>query len=211
MSSIKLHYYPDATSLATHILLHETNLTFHAIEYKPTPEGLSELQRINPKARVPVLVIDDQVITESTAIMTAIAQHAPEKHLLGRTDLETVRVCEWLNWLSGTLHGQAWVAIFRPERFSDEASAHEAIRAKGMAAAREMYAMVEERLDGLHAVGDNLTVVDPFLYVFYRWGASREMVSKETHPKFWRLVSQLVQMPSVRKALEVERISDIDL
>jgi len=49
--------------------------------------------------------------------MTAIAQLAPEKQLLGRGELERVRVYEWMNWISGTLHGVAYGMVLRPERF----------------------------------------------------------------------------------------------
>ncbi|KAI1611636.1 DNA-directed RNA polymerase I subunit RPA2 [Exophiala viscosa] len=172
MSPITLYTYPESTSIAPHILLHEIGVQFETVDITSAEDGLEELRKLNPKARIPVLIIDDQVITESTAIMTAIAQLAPEKHLLGKTNLEVVRVYEWLNWLSGTLHGHAWGMVFRPERYIDDVSMHDAVRAKGMVAAKEIYEMVEDHLRGVHAVGDGLTVVDAFLYVFYRWATS---------------------------------------
>ena len=202
MSAIKLYTYPESTSIAPHILLHEIGVHVETVDVKSAEDGLEELRILNPKARIPVLIIEDQVITESTAIMTAIAQLAPEKHLLGKTNLENVRVYEWLNWLSGTLHEHAWGMVFRPERYIDDGSMHDAIRAKGTLAAKEIYEMIEEKLVGIHAVGNGLTVVDSFLYVFYRWAASRGIVTKETHPKFCQLVSDLVKRPSVKRVIE---------
>ncbi|KIV80242.1 hypothetical protein PV11_07756 [Exophiala sideris] len=199
MSPIRLYTYPESTSIAPHILLHEIGVDFETVDVKLVENGLEELRKLNPRARIPVLVIGDQVITESTAIMTAIAQLAPEKHLLGQSNLETVRVYEWLNWLSGTLHGHAWGMVFRPERYIDDVSMYDAIRAKGMLAAKEIYEMIEKQLEGMHAVGDGFTVVDPFLYVVYRWAASRGIVSKEMHPKLCQLVSELVKRPSLKQ------------
>lgn len=203
MSPIKVYTWPESTSITPHILLHEIGVPFEAIDVTAAENGLETLQKLNPKARIPVLVMGDrEVITESTAIMTAIAQLAPEKRLLGQTNLQTVRVYEWLNWLSGTLIGNAWTMVFRPERYIDDVSMHDAIRAKGMAAAKEIYEMIENQLSGgAHAVGDGLTVVDPFLYIFYRWAASRGMVSRGTHPKLCELVSELVKRPSVERAI----------
>ena len=39
--------------------------------------------RINPKQRVPVLALDGDIITELPAVATAIANMAPERHLMG--------------------------------------------------------------------------------------------------------------------------------
>ena len=204
MVAIKLWYSPGACSLASHILLKETGVDFETAMldvYKGLPE---EFRAINPKLRIPVLSIDRQVITESPAILTAISQLSPEKYLMGKTNLEIVRAYEWLNWLSGTLHGQAFGGLFRAHRFSDDPSAYESIRAKSLKTVRECFDMIEQDLSGVHAVGDSFTAVDAFLYVFYRWGASLGMDMKEQYPKFTNLVVKLAQRQSVQEALNME-------
>ena len=152
MPSITLHLASGACSLAAHILLQEANLPFSTVFTDVINGAPASLQQVNPKMRVPVLVLDDQTITETTAIFTAIAQLAPSKNLLGSTPLERVRVYEWCNWLSGTMHGQAWGQILRSERFSDEASAWDGIRTKGAQNANNVYAFIEQTLQGVHAV-----------------------------------------------------------
>lgn len=176
MPELQLFYWVDSCSVACQILLYESNLPFTATEVRPTEEGLATLRKLNPKARVPALTLDGQLITETQAIMLAIVQLAPQKHLLGKTDLEKVRVQEWLSWMVGTIHGNSWALLFRPERFSDDASTHEAIQAKGRAAVREVYGMLEEKVSGMYAVGDDMTAADAFLYVLYRW-AKKHRVS----------------------------------
>jgi len=96
--------------LAPHVLLHELGLRYTACEtlVRTGATQSAEFARINPKKRVPVLSLDGEIITEVPAIATAIAGLAPERHLMGRTALEQARVYEWMNWLSGTLHGQGF-------------------------------------------------------------------------------------------------------
>ena len=211
MSSITLYWFRESTSLAPHILLEEAGVQFNAVEITTSKESLAKLLEVNSKAKIPVLVIDDQVITESSAIMTAIAQLVPEKQLLGRNNLETVRVYEWINWLSGTFHGHAYGMILRPERYIDDSCAHEAVRAKGIEAAKEYYAFIEEKLTGTHMVGDHFTIVDPFVYVIYRWGVTRGLVTKAAHPKICALVSELVKRESVKKFLAADNAALIEL
>ena len=172
MPQIEFYYAPGACSLATHILLLESGAEFKAIPNTVNLDTViftEELQRINPKRRVPVLSIDGETITETPAIMTAISGLAPGKHFLGNSQLETIRAYEWMNWLSGSLHGHAFGGVLRPGRLTADSAAFEGIRAKGVENVRDCFGVIEGKLRGVHAVGDAFTAVDPYLFVFYRW------------------------------------------
>lgn len=108
MPEIRFWYAPGGCSLAPHILLHEVGAPLEAVETSLAKGAhlTDEFARINPKKRVPVLSLDGEVITEIPAIATAISDLFPEQFLMGRTSLGHARVYEWMNWLSGTLHGQ---------------------------------------------------------------------------------------------------------
>lgn len=169
--------------------------------------GLPEAFRsINAKFRVPVLSIDDEIITESPAIFTAISQLSPKLCLMGRNDLEVVRVYEWLNWISGTLHSQAFGGLFRPQRFCDHSSVHDLIRTKSATTAEECFKLIEDRLTGTFAIGNHFTAVDPFLYVFFRWGVIEGMIAEEKYPQFTKLAESITRRDSVKKVLGREQI-----
>ena len=208
MPPITLYFSPGACSIAPQILLHET-----CTPYTPVPlsvrAGLPpDFRAVNPKLRVPVLLLGDQTITETPAILTAIAQLAPaDAYLLGTSDLATVRVYEWLNWLSGTLHGQGFGGLFRPQRFSDDPTTYASIKAKARKTVEECFAKIEADLSGssAYAVGDGFTVVDPYLYVFYRWGAAElRMKMEESYPRYTAVMVELTKRPAFRAAVEVE-------
>src|SRR5687767_6853213 len=120
MSTIRFWYSPGACSFAPHILLNEIGARFEPIKV-PIADGAHltpDFARINPKQRLPVLALDDEVITELPAIATAISGLAPERRLMGASRLDSARVYEWMNWLSGTVHAQGFGAIWRPHRFT---------------------------------------------------------------------------------------------
>ena len=210
MPDISFWYSPGACSLAPHVLLHELGLRYTACEtlVRTGATQSAEFARINPKKRVPVLSLDGEIITEVPAIATAIAGLAPERHLMGRTALEQARVYEWMNWLSGTLHGQGFGGVFRPQRFSDQPEMFDSIKAKGRQSVADGFAVIEGRLTGLHAVGDGFTAVDPYLLVFYRWGNAVGFDMTQTYPSYTRFAREIVKRESVVAALAAEGLGD---
>lgn len=157
---------------------------------------------------VPVLGMDNQLITEVPAIFTALSSLAPEKHLMGKTLIDTVRVYEWLNWLSGTLHGQGFGALWRPGRFTDDETVHEALKKGAMKMILRYYGDIERRLDGSgYAVGGAFTVVDAFLLVFWQWGNKRVGVDMEKgYPKYRKLAENVAERESTRRTFVEEGI-----
>ena len=151
--------------------------------------------------------LDGEVVTEVPAIAIAIADLAPERHLVGRTTLDRARICEWMSWLSGTLHGQGFGGLWRPERFSDNPDAFESIKAKARQTISECFDLVESRLSGPYSTGDGFTAVDPYLLVFYRWGNGIGIDMPTTYPAYTTLAQELVQRASVAAALAAEGLS----
>jgi glutathione S-transferase len=211
MAEIKFYYAPGACSLAPHILLHEISAKFEAIPNTITATTVkltSGFQAINPKLRIPVLCIDGETITETPAVLTAICTllAQPNNHFLGKTPLETVRVYEWLNWISGTLHGHAFGGVLRPARLTDDEVAFAGIREKGMKNVREAFEVIEGKLTAVFAVGEEFSVVDAYLFVFWRWGNEMGFRMREQFPNYTGLVEELVKRDAVKAALEAEGI-----
>ncbi|KAL2800264.1 hypothetical protein BJX66DRAFT_291612 [Aspergillus keveii] len=203
---LKLFYSPGACSFVPHVALLEANLNTELILTHighMTPEFIS----INPKRRVPVLVINDtEIITEMSAVLTAISSLSPETNLLGRTTLETIRSYEWLNWLSTVVHGQALGSIWRPERYSNDPAIYPAIREKGLETIRECYKIINEKVAERgtgFAVGGAFTVVDAFLVLLHCWAGRLEIDMKAEYSDYTVYAKRLLGRESVRRAREV--------
>jgi glutathione S-transferase len=116
--ALKLYAVQGSCALASHIVLRESGLSFttqiwmrdELVNIGGMPP---EFLAINPKGKVPALQVNDEVVTEGLAIMTYISQLAPEKGLFGRTEMERVRVVEWLGYLGSTVHGVGFGTCFR--------------------------------------------------------------------------------------------------
>ena len=158
--------------MAPHIALEETGTAYNAVEIDEVGgEHLTEAYRkINPRAKVPALKLDDgRVITENVAIQTYIARMHPHARLLPVDPGGEAQALSLMCFFATTVHpifGRFW----RPERSTDDSSAHGGIKAK----ARAMFFDYLREIDGL-LVGrpwffERFTTVDAYAFVFYTWG-----------------------------------------
>jgi glutathione S-transferase len=203
---LTLYYGPGACSLASHTTLEETGAPYEAqpILLAKGENKTEDYTKINPRQKVPALKTEDGVITENTAILHYLANRFPEKNLTLKDPAGAARVVSTCAWLSNTVH-PCFSHIFRPERFSDEASAHEGIKAAGRKA---FYANLQE-IDGILAkgpwmMGQQFTVADPYALVFYAWGTRIELPMKDLkNYTAWK--DRMLQRPAVKKVLEREK------
>jgi glutathione S-transferase len=205
-----LYYSPGACSLAPHIILEEIGLPFQ-LSLVSTADGSTrtpEHLQLNPKGRVPVLVTGDSVLTEAPAILLHLATSNPGKQLLVGTADGLVRSIEWFNWLSGTVHAVAIRQVWRPESFTDVLAQHEGIIVKGKKNLADAFSHIEARLaKSAWAVGDNYSIVDPFLLVFYRWGNRIGFDMRSQYTEWTKHTLQILERPATVRALATENIS----
>jgi glutathione S-transferase len=83
---IKLFYAPNTCALASHIALEEagTAYTTVRVDFASNEQRQPEYLAINPKGRVPALVTDSGILTETPAILAFIAQSFPKSGLARR-------------------------------------------------------------------------------------------------------------------------------
>ncbi|KIW12689.1 hypothetical protein PV08_09967 [Exophiala spinifera] len=202
---LKLWYSPGACSFAPHALLLESGLSFQLI-LSQVGSFTDDFMSLNPKGRVPVLAMDEELVTEMPAILTAISQHVPDRHLLGKTPLETIRVYEWLNYLSGTVHGQGYGALWRLARYIEDPMLYAQVQQKGLETIKECYAYIEGKLienKTTYLVGQSLTATDFFLFVIYRWGLRANINMKVEYLWMTAWADRLLEEKSVLGALKV--------
>ena len=128
---------------------------------------------------------------------------------MGRTPLENAKVYEWMCWLSGTVHSQGYGHLFRAERYTSEGSeaGRDMVRRRARETLGKAFEVIEGRLgEKGWAVGEGLTAVDAYLFVFFRWGNIYGFELKEKYPKYTALMRKLLERGSVKRALASEGI-----
>ena len=206
--SIKLYFAPGACSLASHIALEESGLKYETqkIDTAAGQQRSPEYLAINPRGRVPTLVVDGHVLTENVGILTYVAGGYPKAGIWPKDTWHQAVAVSTMAWLSNTVH-PAFAHMFRAQRYVDGDAAQEAVKAKG----REMYWGFLKEIDGLlsgrkWAVGNHFTVVDGYLLVFYRWANRNQMPVSELK-NYSALVDRVLARPAVKKVMADEGIT----
>ncbi|MEO1328995.1 MAG: glutathione transferase GstA [Pseudomonadota bacterium] len=199
---MKLYYKAGACSLASHIALHETGVSFE-IEAVDTAVGTTasgaDYRKINPKGYVPALALDDgAVLTENPAVLQFIADRRPEAKLApeART-FDRARLNEALNWTSSELH-KAFSPLF-------DAAASDAMREDARTAVARKFDLIEAQLsDGREwLVAGEFSVADAYLFTVANW-ANFTGIDLARWPRLAAFVSRVATRPAAQKALRAE-------
>ena len=103
----KLYYAPGTCALASHIALEEAGADYSAVrlDFKANQQQSPDYLKINAKGRVPALVTDKGIITETPAILAYVAQTFPKAKLAPIDDpFAFAQVQSFNSYLCATVH-----------------------------------------------------------------------------------------------------------
>ena len=104
---LKLYYATGTCALATYITLEEAGADYAAerLSFKTNQQNSAEYLAINPKGRVPALVTDRGVLTETPAMLAYLAQTFPKAKLAPLDDpFDFAQVQSFNSYLCSTVH-----------------------------------------------------------------------------------------------------------
>lgn len=196
-------YAPHTCSLASHIALEEAGLPYEAkrLNFPANEQRGAEYLAINPKGRVPALVTERGVLTETPAILVFIAQSIPAARLAPLEDAYAFAQLQAFNsYLCSTVH-VAYAHFVRGYRWADDEASLADMKRKVPGNMADCFALIErEMLAGPWAMGGQYTVADPYLYTVARW-LERAEVDVARFPKVQDHMRRIEERPAVRRVL----------
>jgi glutathione S-transferase len=167
----KLYYVPDTCSLATHIVLIEACAPYELVRmsFATEDQRCPDYLKINPKGRVPTLVTETGVLTETPALLAYIAQTFPQAKLTPMDTFGFAKVQEFNSYLCATAH-VAHAHRMRAYRWADEPEAQAGMQRKVPASVTQCYELLEkEMFKGPWVMGRQYTICDPYLFTLAQW------------------------------------------
>ena len=203
--NIQLYYAPITCALAPYITLTEAKAKFDVTPLNfPQKQNMSvEYMKLNPKHKVPLLIVDGQSLTESVAIQQWIARAFPEANLLPTDTWDEFRAISMLAWCSSGIHPYL-SRINGPQKVCDISNTNESVRRLSAQTLYENFQIAEDLLIGREYFFDNFTAVDAHFFWCFRRGMQFELeLSKFNNctAHFERMKSR----PSVKKLLAYEK------
>ncbi len=205
-----LAYCPLACSLVPYILLTEAGAEFSTLPVNLSKgENFSaEYLRLNPKGKVPALLIDGEVLTENVAIQLWIARQFPQANLMPAEPLAYFRAISLIAWCAAGIHPKLTQQA-RPERYCDLPDSAENVRAHGSHSMFELFAIAEDMLAGREWFFDTFSCADAYFYWCFRRGT--QFKPDISHFKnCWAHMLRMESRPSVQKLLAYEKCMQAD-
>jgi glutathione S-transferase len=204
---LTFYYTPGTCSQASLIALEEAGLAFEArkISFADGEQRSEAFLKVNPKGRVPALVTDQGVITETPAILAFIAAIAPAAKLAPLDNpFAFAQLQSFNNYICSTVHINH---AHRPRgsRWADDLAAQEAMKAKVPQTMTESFTLIEDRMfAGPWVMGEAYSVADPYLFVMTGWLPS-DGVDPAAFPKIAAHHARMLERPAVQRALAREK------
>ncbi|TWO70707.1 glutathione S-transferase family protein [Caenimonas sedimenti] len=200
---LTLYYAPATCALASHLALEFAGADYQAVrlDFKAQQQRSPEYLAVNPKGRVPALVTERGVLTETPALLLYIAQTFPQAGLAPLDDpFALARVNEFNSYLCATVH-VAHAHKGRGYRWVDDEAAIEAMKKKVAQNMTDCFALIESRmLAGPWVLGERFSICDLYLFTLSTW-LPGDGVDPGQFAKVTALRERLQQESAVRKVL----------
>jgi len=198
-----LYYAPHTVSLAAQIALAEAGADYEPrqLDFKKTEQRSADYLQVNPKGRVPALVTERGIITETPAILAYIAQAFPAASLAPLDDPFAFAQLQAFNaYLCATVH-VAHAHKLRGSRWVDDQAAIEAMQRKVPQTMTECFTLIEQDMfRGPWVMGADYTIADCYLFTIERW-LKGDSVDIEDFPRVAEHHRRMLQRPAVQQAL----------
>ena len=204
---LKLFYAPGTCALASHIALEEAGAPYEAVrlDFAQGEQRKPEYLKINPKGRVPALITDRGILTETPAILVYIAQSFPAAKLAPIDDpFALARAQAFNSYLCSTVH-VAHAHRPRGSRWADDPGAIEAMKRKVPQNMTECFELIErEMFVGPWVLGATYSICDPYLFTISGWLES-DSVDIAKLPKTNEHRARMLERPAVSKVVNAHR------
>ena len=207
---LKLYYAAHTCSLATHIVLEEVGADYSTVrvDFGKEQQKSADFLKVNPKARVPALVTDKGILTETPAMLVYVAQRFPASRLALMDDPFAFAQIQSFNaYLCSHLHvahahrmrGHRWVD-------ADDKASIAAMQRKVPESVGAAFELIErEMLKGPWVMGEHYTICDPYLFTLAQW-LEADGVEPARIPRVIDHRRRMAERPGVKKAIAEELV-----
>ena len=202
----KFYYAPHTCALATHLTLEQVGADYEAIRisFAEQEQRGADYLAVNAKGRVPSLVTERGVLTETPALLLFVCQSHPRAGLAPLDDpFALAQVQAFNSYLCATLH-VAHAHRMRGYRWADDPAAIAEMQRKAPQAVTECFELVERTmLRGPWVMGETRTVCDFYLFTFAQW-LEMDGVDLARVPKVVEHRRQMLELPLVQRVVAQE-------
>jgi len=203
---LKLFYTPGTCALASRIALEDAGAGYEVarVDFSKGEQRAPDYLKVNPKGRVPALVTEKGILTETPAILIYIAQMFPRANLAPLDDAFALAELQAFNsYIASTVHVNHAHGR-RGARWANEQSSFDDMKAKvSETMAASMQLIERDFFEGPWVMGEQYTVADPYLFTMESW-LKGDGVEIADFPILKDHFDRMSARPSVQRAMADE-------
>jgi glutathione S-transferase len=202
---LTLYYAPMTCALVPYVALTEAGADFEVIDLntRTNQHRTAEFLALNPKHKVPVLVIDGEPLTENVAIQIWIARQFPEAKLLPVDPESEIQAIARMAWFASTIHPHL-TPNARPENYCDLPGSEEAVKRVASRLLFEDFRIADDLLADREWFFGHFTAVDAYFFWCFRRALSFNLELAE-FPHCVAHFDRVAQRGSIKKVLAHEK------
>jgi glutathione S-transferase len=208
MPKLTLYFAPDSCARVPLIALEEIGRPYglEVVAFMKGQHKSPDYLALNPKGKVPMLVVDGVPLTENVAILTWLAERFPEAGLLPESEDGFARagVLSDLAYCASGLHPIV-TRLRIPQFFCDTPDGSRRVFEMAEVAMRPNFVLIDRRLAGNRWwYGDRWSIVDAYInWVWFR--VTGTQFDGSAYPNLGRHDADMKQRPAVKRALAISR------
>jgi glutathione S-transferase len=202
---IVLYYAPVACSLVPYVTLTEAKASFtvRPINLRKGQQNTPDYLRLNPKHKVPLLVVDGKTLTENVAIQLWIARSFPAARLLPADPWQELQALSIMSWCASGIHpllGRMNAAT----KVCDAPGSEQSVRKLASDGLVECFTIADGMLAGREYFFEHFTAADAHFFWCFRRGTQFELDTAR-FPNCLAHFERMKTRPSVQQVLEFEK------
>jgi GST-like protein len=164
-----------------------------------SPDARAALEKVNPLAQIPTLVMPDgTVMSESAAITLLLADITGKDSLVPQAGApERAKFLRWLVFIVANIY-PTFTYADDPARFVSVNAARDPFRDATDAYAQKLWLQLEGELGSPWFLGERFTALDIYVGVMTRWRPKRGWFETKT-PKLFGIARRTDRMPELKE------------
>lgn len=170
---LTLYYAPNTCATVPFITLTEAGAEFDVRDLNTRTGGnrTPEFLKLNPKHKVPVLVIDGEPLTENVAIQVWIHRQFPKAKLLPSDPAQEIKAISLMAFCASGIHPHL-TPNARPQNYCDLPGSEESVKRVANKLLFEDFKVMDDLLAGREWFLPHFTAVDAYFFWCFRRGLS---------------------------------------
>ena len=202
---IALYYAPSTCALAPYVTLTEAGADFEVrpLNHRKRENFSPEYLKINPKHKVPSLVVDGTVLTENVAIHQWVHRTFPHARILPADPWDELQAISLHSWCASGIHPYL-SRINNPQKVCDVTGTSESVVKLATEFLFEAFKLGDDLLTGREYFFDHFTAPDAHFFWCCR-RATQMGVDISDFPNVAAHYKRMQERPSVKKLLAYDK------